>query len=206
MRDLKAAKASAEQFEHMIHEQLRAYRACRTTDASPERLGSSTWLIRSSGSQRWSARSSFCSGTRPERSAILQVQEATASVSDHLPKRAVTSSLRARRPGPAPYAGHERRHPLTRPASNRYLWRQLRDMKGSADVECSAHRSRVLCPLVRMDTRSCPRCSGDQSRSPPPYESDAFASVTDFAERYADQNERDYEAFIRRSVRDDWIL
>lgn len=84
--------------------------------------------------------------------------------------------------------------------ANRFLyWRQLRDMKGSADVELMdplglgfyAH----LCgwTLARAHARSGDPIAIDAYLG----KSDRFdRSVTDFSERYADQNERDYQAFV----------
>jgi uncharacterized protein (DUF2252 family) len=86
------------------------------------------------------------------------------------------------------------------PADNRhYYWRQLRDMKGSADVESMTPLALTFYAwtcgwtLARAHARSgdpiaIAACLG---------ESDDFdRSVTDFAERYADQNERDYQRFV----------
>ena len=86
------------------------------------------------------------------------------------------------------------------PEDNRhYYWRQLRDMKGSADVESMTPLTLAfyagICgwTLARAHARSgdpiaIAACLG---------ESDEFdRSVTDFAERYADQNERDYQRFV----------
>jgi hypothetical protein len=82
---------------------------------------------------------------------------------------------------------------------NRFLyWRQLRDMKGSADVETMAASSLLLYArlcgftLARAHARSgdCVVLSAYLGKK------DGFAkAITDFATRYADQNERDYEQF-----------
>ncbi|MET0477446.1 MAG: DUF2252 family protein, partial [Actinomycetota bacterium] len=82
---------------------------------------------------------------------------------------------------------------------NRYFyWRQLRDMKGSAVVETMVPAGldfyAGICgwTLARAHARSGDPIAiaaylGDD---------DQFdRSITDFAERYADQNERDYQAF-----------
>jgi hypothetical protein len=84
--------------------------------------------------------------------------------------------------------------------ANRYLyWRQLRDMKGSADVESlkpvglTFYARQCGWTLARAHARSgdpiaISACLGKH---------DGFdRSVTDFSERYADQNDRDYEAFV----------
>jgi uncharacterized protein (DUF2252 family) len=80
-----------------------------------------------------------------------------------------------------------------------YYWRQLRDMKGSADVELMPPEALAfygrLCgwTLARAHARS-----GDPvSIAAYLGADDAFdKSVTDFAQRYAVQNERDYESFV----------
>ncbi len=84
--------------------------------------------------------------------------------------------------------------------SRHFYWRQLRDMKGSADVESMApvaltfYAQTCGWTLARAHARSgdpvaTAACLGD---------SDAFdRSVTDFSQRYADQNERDYQEFVK---------
>jgi len=84
--------------------------------------------------------------------------------------------------------------------ADRYLyWRQLRDMKGSADVES-------LRPVgMRFYARQCAwTLARAHARSGDPIaisaslgKDDAFdRAITDFSERYADQNEQDYQAFV----------
>ena len=82
---------------------------------------------------------------------------------------------------------------------NRYLyWRQLRDMKGSALVDGMAPFA--LAFYARQCGRTLARA---HARSGDPVaistylgEDDRFdQSITDFSERYADQNEQDYNAF-----------
>jgi hypothetical protein len=80
-----------------------------------------------------------------------------------------------------------------------YYWRQLRDMKGSADVEAMAPVDLNfyvgICgwTLARAHARSC-----DPIAIAAAYlgENDQFdRSITDLSKRYAHQNERDYQAF-----------
>ena len=78
-------------------------------------------------------------------------------------------------------------------------WRQLRDMKVSADVESfqpfglTFYARQCGWTLARAHARS-----GDPvAISAYLGKSDKFdQAMTDFAARYADQNERDYEAFL----------
>jgi uncharacterized protein (DUF2252 family) len=133
---------------------------------------------------------------------FLQVKEATTSVlEDHLPKS------RYKQPGERVVQGQR----LMQAASDIYLgwtkggqadrhlyWRQLRDMKGSADVESLSpaalqfYAGRCAWTLARAHARS-----GDPiAIAAYVGDDDAFdRSVTDFSERYADQNDRDFEAF-----------
>ena len=79
-----------------------------------------------------------------------------------------------------------------------YYWRQLRDMKGSGDVE-------AMSPVgLSLYGRTCGwSLARGHARSGDPIaiasylgRSDKFdRSISDFAERYAEQNDRDYEEF-----------
>jgi predicted alpha/beta hydrolase len=84
--------------------------------------------------------------------------------------------------------------------ANRYLyWRQLRDMKGSAVVET------MIPAALTFYAQTCGRTlARAHARSGDPVALAAYMgskdrferSMADFAERYADQNERDYQAFV----------
>ena len=140
---------------------------------------------------------------RDERDPLfLQVKEATTSVlEDHLPKS------KFGQPGERVVQGQR----LMQAASDIYLgwtkggepgrflyWRQLRDMKGSALVEQMSPLALTfyagICgwTLARAHARS-----GDAvALSAYLGKSAKFDQlITDFSARYADQNERDYEAF-----------
>ena len=87
------------------------------------------------------------------------------------------------------------------PQDNRhYYWRQLRDMKGSADIE-----SMTPLPLTFYAWTCGWTLARAHARSGDPVaiaaclgEGDAFdKAITDFSERYADQNERDYQQFVK---------
>ena len=83
--------------------------------------------------------------------------------------------------------------------SRHYYWRQLRDMKGSALLE-------AMTPVgLTFYARICGwTLARAHARSGDPVAiaaylggSDAFeVSITDFSERYADQNEKDYQQFV----------
>ena len=131
------------------------------------------------------------------------MKEATASVlEDHLPKS------RYAEPGERVVQGQR----MMQAASDIFLgwtkgveadrhlyWRQLRDMKGSAVVETMTPAALTFYAnacgwtLARAHARS-----GDPVAIAAYLgKKDRFdKSITDFSERYADQNERDYAAFI----------
>ena len=206
-RDLEATYGlSEDEVEHVIREQFRAYRATLQDDRRHllERFQVIDVARKVVGVGSVGTRSFIVllQGRDQEDPLFLQVKEATASVlEDHLPKS------RYKQPGERVVQGQR----LMQSASdiylgwskgveeNRYLyWRQLRDMKGSADVESMAPtvlgRYAHWCgwTLARAHARS-----GDPIAIAAYLgRSDAFdRSVCDFSERYADQNERDFEAF-----------
>ena len=134
---------------------------------------------------------------------FLQVKEATRSVlEDHLPRS------RYRHHGQRVVAGQR----LMQAASDIFLgwskgvdpnrhfyWRQLRDMKGSADVEVMVPRGlRFYAGLCGWTLARGHARSGDAvAISSYLGRNDAFdRSIADFAGTYADQNERDYDAFL----------
>ena len=207
MRDLEGRQGmSAEQFEHLVHEQFRAYRGTLEDDRRHvlERFQFVDMAHKVVGVGSVGARAFIVllQGRDRDDPLFLQVKEATASVlEDHLPKS------RYKHPGERVVQGQR----LMQAASdiylgwtkvaeaNRYLyWRQLRDMKGSADVESLSPIALAFYAhwcgwtLARAHARS-----GDPIAIATYLgESDAFEkSITDFAQRYADQNEQDYRAF-----------
>ena len=134
---------------------------------------------------------------------FLQVKEATRSVlEDHLPKS------RYRNPGERVVQGQR----MMQAASdiflgwtkgvqaNRYLyWRQLRDMKGSALVDTMSalmlEYYAGLCgwTLARAHARAGDAIAIDAYLGTA---DDFDIAITDFSQRYADQNEADYQAFV----------
>jgi uncharacterized protein (DUF2252 family) len=207
MRDLQAMYGiSADQFEHAIHEQFRAYRATLQDDRrhllEKFQIIDMARKVVGVGSVGTRAFIVLLQGRDQHDPLFLQVKEATASVlEDHLPKS------RYKQPGERVVKGQR----LMQAASdiylgwtkgeqqNRYLyWRQLRDMKGSADVESSTpaalgfYARQCAWTLARAHARS-----GDPIAITAYLgKGDAFdKAIVDFSERYADQNERDYQAF-----------
>jgi len=87
-----------------------------------------------------------------------------------------------------------------RDVTRHFYWRQLRDMKGSAVVES-------MTPVgLTFYARTCGwTLARAHARSGDPVaiaeylgDGDAFdRSIMDFSERYADQNEQDFEEFVK---------
>ena len=191
-----------------LHDQFRAYRATLQDDR--RRLLERFEIVDMArkvvgvGSVGTRAFIVLLAGRDAHDPLFLQVKEATASVLEgYLPKS------RYRQHGERVVQGQR----LMQAASDIFLgwtkgldtsrhfyWRQLRDMKGSALVELMAPITLTyyarLCgwTLARAHARSgdpvatAEYLGGD----------DAFdRSITDFCERYADQNEQDYEEFVQ---------
>ena len=197
---------SLEQLEHVIHEQFRAYRATLQPDRREllERFQvvDMARKVVGVGSVGTRAFIVLLQGRDQDDPLFLQVKEATASVlEDHLPKSVY------KQPGERVVQGQR----MMQAASDiflgwtkgeeagRYLyWRQLRDMKGSALVES-------MSPVtLSFYARQCGwTLARAHARSGDPIAIAAYLgkrdrfdqSITDFSERYADQNERDYQAF-----------
>jgi uncharacterized protein (DUF2252 family) len=197
---------SADGIQKAVREQLRSYRATlpddrrillerfEVIDVARKVVG-----VGSVGTRAFIA---LLQGRDAQDPLFLQVKEATRSVlEDHLPKS------KFKQPGERVVQGQR----MMQAASdiflgwtkgvqdNRYLyWRQLRDMKGSAIVEgmkplgMTFYADACGWTLARAHARS-----GDPIAIASYLgKSDKFErSITDFSERYADQNEKDYEAF-----------
>ena len=135
---------------------------------------------------------------------FLQVKEATASVLEgFLPKsryrqhgERVVQGQRMMQAASDIYLGWTKGRDVNR----HFYWRQLRDMKGSAVVE-------LMTPVgLTFYARTCGwTLARAHARSGDPVaiaaylgDGDAFdRSITDFSGRYADQNEQDYETFVK---------
>jgi uncharacterized protein (DUF2252 family) len=134
---------------------------------------------------------------------FLQVKEATRSVLEGpLPKsrykehgERVVSGQRMLQAASDIFLG------WTMGADNRYYyWRQLRDMKGSADVESMAPVGlRFYAGICGWTLARAHARSGDPIAIATYLgKGDQFdRSISDFAQRYADQNELDYQAFAK---------
>jgi uncharacterized protein (DUF2252 family) len=196
----------ADQLEGLIHEQFRAYRATLRDDLGQllERFQfvDAARKVVGVGSVGTGAYIVLLQGRDQQDPLFLQVKEATTSVlENHLPKS------RYERAGQRVVQGQR----MMQAASDIFLgwtkgmredrdlyWRQLRDMKGSAVVEEMVPESLNL--YARLCGRTLARA---HARSGDPIalaaylgKKDAFdQSITDFAERYADRNDRDYRAF-----------
>jgi uncharacterized protein (DUF2252 family) len=206
-RDLHATYGvSADELQEVIHERFRAYRATLQPDRRELlqrfQIVDMARKVVGVGSVGTRAFIVLLQGRDEHDPLFLQVKEATRSVlEDHLPKS------RYRQAGERVVQGQR----MMQAASDIYLgwttggqagrhlyWRQLRDMKGSANVEALGPGALEFYAhwcgwtLARAHARS-----GDPIAIAAYLgSSDGFdRAVTDFSERYADQNERDYEAF-----------
>jgi uncharacterized protein (DUF2252 family) len=197
---------SADELEATIHEQFRAYRSTlqddrrhllerfQVVDVARKVVG-----VGSVGTRAFIV---LLQGRDQQDPLFLQVKEASASVlEDHLPKS------RYHQPGERVVQGQR----MMQAASDIYLgwtkgveknrflyWRQLRDMKGSAVVESMTPVSLGLYAQFCGET-----LARAHARSGDPVAIAAYLgtkdrfdrAIVDFSERYADQNERDYDAF-----------
>ncbi len=198
---------SVDELEGYIHDQFRAYRATLQDDR--RRLLERFEVVDMArkvvgvGSVGTRAFIVLLQGRDQDDPLFLQVKEATTSVlENHLRKS------RYRQPGERVVQGQR----MMQAASdiflgwtkgvedNRYLyWRQLRDMKASALIEMMGPAELVF--YATICGRTLARA---HARSGDPIALAAYLgaknrfdqSITDFAERYADQNERDYQGFV----------
>jgi uncharacterized protein (DUF2252 family) len=205
-RELEATYGvSAETLQGVIHKQYRAYRATLRDDQRQllERfqMVDMARKVVGVGSVGTRAYIVLLQGRDQQDPLFLQVKEATASVLEgHLPKS------RYKQPGERVVRGQRMMQAAsdiflgwTRgqvEVNRSYYWRQLRDMKGSAEVES-------MTPVaLGFYARTCGwTLARAHARSGDPIaiaeylgESDQFdRSIADFSQRYADQNELDYQ-------------
>jgi uncharacterized protein (DUF2252 family) len=198
---------SPDEVRHVIREQFRSYRSTLQDDRRHllerfEIIDVARKVV-GVGSVGTRAFIVLLQGRDQQDPLFLQVKEATRSVlEDHLPKS------RFKQPGERVVQGQR----MMQAASdiylgwtkgvedNRYLyWRQLRDMKGSIVVESMPppnlefYAHACAWTLARAHARS-----GDAIAIAAYLgKGDGFdRSITDFSERYAVQNEKDYASFV----------
>jgi uncharacterized protein (DUF2252 family) len=206
-RDLTAIySVSRRQIERQIRDQFRGYLAILPDDRrhllERFRVVDIARKVVGVGSVGTRAYIVLLQGRDRDDPLFLQVKQATRSVlEDHLPKSRYRSFgervVQGQRMMQAVsdvflgwYSGGDGRH---------YYWRQLRDMKGSALIETmtpsALERYATICAwtLARAHARS-----GDPVAIAAYLgSSDRFdRAIASFAERYADQNERDCQSFV----------
>jgi uncharacterized protein (DUF2252 family) len=207
-RDLAATYGlSPEEVVPVIHEQFRAYRATLQDDRRHllERfeIVDAARKVVGVGSVGTRAFIVLLQGRDAQDPLFLQIKEATASVlEEHLGQsryeqhgERVVQGQRMMQATSDIYLGWTKGVDVNR----HFYWRQLRDMKGSVLVE-------LMTPLgLTFYARTCGwTLARAHARSGDPVAiaaylggSDAFdRSITEFCQRYADQNERDYQEFV----------
>ena len=206
-RDLAATYGlSPDEVMPVIHDQFRAYRATLQDDRRKllERfqIVDAARKVVGVGSVGTRAFIVLLQGRDEGDPLFLQIKEATASVLEaNLPKsryqqhgQRVVQGQRMMQAASDIYLGWTKGLDVNR----HFYWRQLRDMKGSALVE-------AMLPLgLTYYARICGwTLARAHARSGDPVaiaeyvgDSDAFdKAITDFSQRYADQNEKDYQQF-----------
>jgi uncharacterized protein (DUF2252 family) len=140
---------------------------------------------------------------RDERDPLfLQMKEATRSVLEsHLPKS------RYRQPGQRVVQGQRMMQATSdiflgwtagADVTRSYYWRQLRDMKGSVDVEVMTPEGMTFYAQTCGWTLARAHARSGDPVAVASYlgEDDTFdRAIANFAKHYADQNDRDYQAF-----------
>ncbi|HMD94687.1 MAG TPA: DUF2252 domain-containing protein [Trebonia sp.] len=207
LRDLAGTfDLSAEEAEHAIREQFRAYRATLQDDRRHllERfeIVDAARKVVGVGSVGTRAFIVLVQGRDAADPLFLQIKEATASVlEEHLGKskyrqhgERVVQGQRMMQAASDIYLGWTKGLDVKR----HFYWRQLRDMKGSAVVESMTpvglgfYGRMCGWTLARAHARSGDPVAIAEYLG----ETDAFdKAITDFSQAYAEQNEEDYAAF-----------
>jgi uncharacterized protein (DUF2252 family) len=208
VRELAATYGmSPDETDHVIRDQFRAYRATLQDDRRHllESFEIIDWArkVVGVGSVGTRAFIVLLQGRDADDPLFLQVKEATSSVLEgYLPKsryrqhgQRVVEGQRMMQAASDIYLGWTKGLDVRR----HYYWRQLRDMKGSALVEAMRPFGLTfyagICgwTLARAHARSGDPVAIAEYLGP----GDEFdKSVADFSERYADQNEQDYQEFV----------
>ena len=200
---------SAEALESVIHKQYRGYRATLRDDQRHllERfqMVDMARKVVGVGSVGTRAYIVLLQGRGQQDPLFLQVKEATASVLEgHLPKsrykqhgERVVCGQRMMQATSDIFLGWTRGQIEV---GRNYYWRQLRDMKGSAEVESMTPLGlRIYAGVCGWTLARAHARSGDPIAITEYLgEDDRFdRSIVDFAKRYAEQNELDYQAFAQ---------
>jgi uncharacterized protein (DUF2252 family) len=206
-RDLAATYGlSPDDVMPMLHDQFRAYRATLQDDR--RRLLERFEIVDAArkvvgvGSVGTRAFIILLQGRDTQDPLFLQVKEATSSVLEaYLPKSRyrqhgarVVQGQRMMQAASDIFLGWTKGIDVTR----NFYWRQLRDMKGSAVIEAMAPVTlRYYAQICGWTLARAHARSGDPvAMAAYLGRDDAFdRSIADFSERYADQNEKDYEEF-----------
>jgi len=209
LRDLAASyEMTPEEARSAVEDQFRVYKATLSND---RRLLLDRFTIvdvarkvvgvGSVGTRAWMV---LLQGRDNADPLFLQVKEATASVlEDHLPKsryntpgQRVVEGQRLMQAASDIFLGWTRGVQ----ANRYYYWRQLRDMKASALVELMSPFAMKfyaqLCgwTLARAHARSGdPIAIAEYLGTGGAFDN----AIADFSDRYADQNQRDYDIFVK---------
>jgi uncharacterized protein (DUF2252 family) len=209
LRDLAASyEMTPEQARNAVEEQFRVYKATLSNDRR-QMLDRFTMVdvarkvvgVGSVGTRAWMV---LLQGRDSADPLFLQVKEATGSVlEDHLPKsryntpgQRVVEGQRLMQAASDIFLGWTRGVQ----ANRYYYWRQLRDMKASALVELMSPFAMTfyarMCgwTLARAHARSGDPIAIAEYLGP---DGTVDNAIADFSARYADQNQRDYDAFVK---------
>jgi uncharacterized protein (DUF2252 family) len=199
---------SPDEVSVLIHEQFRAYRATLQDDRRHllERFEvvDMARKVVGVGSVGTRAFIILLQGRNAQDPLFLQIKEATSSVlEDYLPKSRyrqhgarVVHGQRMMQAASDIYLGWTRGVDVER----HFYWRQLRDMKGSVDPELTLPAGLLLYAQLCGWTLARAHARSGDPVAIAAYlgRSDKFdRSITDFSERYADQNDLDFTEFTK---------
>ncbi len=208
-RDLAATYGlSPDEVLPVIHDQFRAYRATLQPDRrhllEQFKIVDAARKVVGVGSVGTRAFIILLQGRDAQDPLFLQIKEATASVLEaYLPKSRygqhgarVVHGQRMMQAASDIYLGWTKGLDVNR----HFYWRQLRDMKGSVVVETMRPPGLTFYAGICGWTMARAHARSGDPVAIAAYlgASDAFdKSITDFSQRYADQNEQDYEDFVK---------